>query len=103
MDIKQLFIDYLNNNGWNYDEISAFKNFKRFFWQINWLKTLYYNFKWVKFSDAIKLPIIIGYNVRIRQTGKITFKNKPIPAQISIGVERINGWEDSSQRTFLQI
>ncbi len=100
MDIKQLFIDYLNNNGWNYDEISAFKNFKRFFWQINWLKTLYYNFKWVKFSDAIKLPIIIGYNVRIRQTGKITFKNKPIPAQISIGVERINGWEDSSQRTF---
>lgn len=100
MDIRKKIVGRLKDKKWDYDRIAALKNFKRFFWQINWLKTLYYNLKWMKFSDALNLPIIIGYNARIRQTGKIIFINKPIAGQVSIGVERIVSWEDSSQRTF---
>lgn len=50
------------------------KVFRRIF-QIAYLKTVYFNFHFFSFSDAIKLPFIIGRGVRLESLkGKIHFK-----------------------------
>ncbi len=50
----------------------------RLIFKINWIKTLYINFKTQKFSDAIKLPIIVFGKLKIYSlSGKVTI-NCPI-------------------------
>ena len=49
-------------------------------------KTIYINFKYLKFKDAIKLPILVSYNVKLAKTrGTILIKSKIKFGMIQIG------------------
>lgn len=92
---------YLISKGWDYDKISALINVRKYFWHINWIKSFYYNFKLLPFRKAIKCPIIIAYNVKFKSKGKFILNTKAYLGQISIGVIKIDMWEDNSSKTFI--
>lgn len=77
---------------------ASLKVIKNYFWKINWIKTIFFNFKVLPFKQAIKIPIILSYNVKIKSPGKIIIHNKVFPGQISIGVIRLNTLEDNSYK-----
>lgn len=78
----------------NSDTLFSLFAIKSNFWEINWIKTIWYNFKTQTFRNAIKCPIIISYNVKIKNIGKILFDVKHIhPGMLSIGVIKIIPWE----------
>lgn len=76
-------------NKLSHDELYAFNNLKTFFWQINWLKTIWFNFKALPFKQAIKIPFIISYNVKIRKVGNIELPDSIHTGMVSIGVIKI--------------
>lgn len=82
----------------DYEEICCLQNIKRDFWQINWFKTIWFNFKALPFKKAIKLPFIISYNCKINNIGLIVLKNKIFPGMISIGVVKINSLETNEDK-----
>lgn len=57
--------------------------------RINVLKTLWYNFRYLKLKDAIKLPIFIGGGVKINKLGVIKFMCPIKPNLLSFGVFNI--------------
>lgn len=85
----------------DYEEICCLQNIKKYFWHINWLKTVWFNIKVLPLNKAIKLPFIISYNCKINNLGKIILKNKIYPGMISIGVVRIEALETNEQKTIL--
>lgn len=91
---RKLFIRNKDN-----EELASLRAVKNNFFKINWIKTIWFNFKALPFKQAIKIPIIIGYNVKIRKIGEIIINNKIYLGMISIGVIRINAWESSSDRS----
>lgn len=56
------------------------------FSKINLPKTLWYNFRYLKLKDAIKLPILIGGGVKINKLGVIKFKCPIKTNLLSFGV-----------------
>lgn len=52
---------------------------------INWLKTFFYNFQWLPFKNAIKLPIYIYSNTRIYNNGKIYLSSPISTGMVKIG------------------
>lgn len=77
----------------NYDQKESLRVIKNSFWKINWLKTLWLNFKVLPFKSAIKCPIVVAYNTKIKNVGKIVFTNEIYPAMVSFGVIRISAFE----------
>lgn len=69
---------------------------KNSFWKINWLKTLWLNFKVLPFKSAIKCPIVVAYNTKIKNVGKIIFTNEIYPAMVSLGVIRLSAFETNT-------
>ncbi len=49
-----------------------------YFWSVNWLKTLYFNFKKFPFSTAAKLPVMFFGRVRFQDIGGEIIINGPI-------------------------
>lgn len=80
----------------NYDQKESLRVIKNSFWKINWLKTLWLNFKVLPFKSAIKCPIVVAYNTKIKNIGKIIFTNKIYPAMVSLGVIRISAFETTA-------
>lgn len=80
-------------NNLSYDKKQALRVIKYFFWKINWLKTLWLNLKILPFCDAIKCPILVAYNVKIKNVGKVLFTNDIYTGMVSIGVIRIDALE----------
>ncbi|MBR3883926.1 MAG: acyltransferase [Bacteroidaceae bacterium] len=84
----------------NSDTLFSLLVIKNNFWKINWVKTIWYNLKTQTFKDAIKCPIIISYNVKIKNIGTIIFDVKHIhPGMLSIGVIKITQWETNYKQT----
>ncbi len=83
-------------NNLNYEQKASFRVIKNSFWKINWLKTLWLNFKVLPFKSAIKCPIVVAYNTKIKNVGKIVFTNDIYPAMVSFGVIRISSFETTS-------
>lgn len=82
----------------DYEEICCLQNIKNYFWKINWLKTIWFNFIALPLNKAIKLPFIISYNCKINNIGKIVLNNKIFPGMISIGVVRIDSLETNEYK-----
>lgn len=80
----------------NYDQKESLRVIKNSFWKINWLKTLWLNFKVLPFKSAIKCPIVVAYNTKIKNVGKIIFTKEICPAMVSFGVIRISAFETTS-------
>lgn len=79
----------------NYEKKEALRAIKEHFWHINWIKTIWFNLMALPFSQAIKIPFIVGYNTKIRNFGKIILKKHCFTGMVSLGVIRINPWETS--------
>ncbi len=90
MNIKSYFEKF------NCDQKESLRVIKNLFWKINWAKTLWVNFKILPLKSAIKCPIVIAYNTRIKNLGKIVFTNKIYPGMISLGVIRIGAFETNA-------
>ena len=68
------------------------------FFQINWIKTLWFNFKALPWRHAIRLPILISWNVKVRSVGHICICDPVTPGMISIGVIKIDPWETNNDQ-----
>ncbi len=86
-------------NKLSYDEYYSLSFIKLFFWEINWLKTLWINFVAFPLSTALKMPIIVSYNVKVKKVGKIILSNEVHPGMISLGVIKIRMFETNSSQT----
>ena len=80
-------------NKLTYDQKEALRVVKNYFWKINWLKTIWFNFKILPLSNAIKIPVLIAYNVKIKNVGKINFTGDLYTGMVSLGVIRIEHYE----------
>lgn len=82
------------------DTLFSLRAIKSNFCKINWIKTICYNFKTQTFRNAIKCPIIISYNTKIKNIGRIIFDTEHMhPGMLSIGVIKINAWETNNKQT----
>lgn len=95
MKLRKKIKEYVENR-FSYDTIYSFRYLKSFFWQINWLKTLWFNFKVLPLKKAIKLPFIISYNVKINSIGKIELTGDIHPGMVSIGVIKISDYDSNA-------
>lgn len=89
--------DYFNRL--SFDEKEALRVLKNSFWEINWVKTLWFNLKVLPFSKAIKCPVIVGRNVKVKNIGKINFIGDVYPGMVSIAVIRISAIETNHAPT----
>ena len=74
---------------------------KLFFWDINWIKTIWFNFKVLPFRLAIKMPIVISYNTKIKNTGEIILPDNAYFGMFSIGVIKIATLEANDYKIVL--
>lgn len=81
------------------DKRFARSTIRRYFWHINWLKTLWINFKTQPFSKAIKFPIIVSWNSKIACAGRIILPDNVYPGMLTIGLIFIPNFEVSNHRT----
>lgn len=65
------------------------------------IKTLYYNFKYLKISDAIKLPMIISKTTKISGKGKISINNTK--ETIYIGQKTLSWMDENKEYTKLHL
>jgi UDP-3-O-[3-hydroxymyristoyl] glucosamine N-acyltransferase len=72
--------------------------------QISVWKTLYVNLRYLPFSSALKLPIIISRKVYLKQLkGTIHIKAPIKPSMIKIGFDRVGIFDYKTSRTILDI
>ena len=95
--IKNLLL----KKGWSDDSIESLKVIQKRFFRINWLKTIYYNFRILPLHQALRIPIIIGYNVKVNKLGNINLNTQASPGLISISVIKIDGWESNAEKTII--
>ena len=81
------------------EEIYCIHNTKKYFFKINWLKTIWFNYKALPLKQAHKIPFIIGYNCKIKKIGKIKLGDKVYLGMVSIGVIRIDTLETNANKT----
>lgn len=87
--------DYLDRHGISYERQSGLGTIKGHFFDINWLKTLWFNFKALPLKQALRVPILLSWNVKVREVGHIEIKHPVTPGMISIGVIKIDPWESN--------
>lgn len=73
------------------------------FLKINFLKTIYTNFKFLPFRQAIRFPILVYWNTIINGDGNITILNNVTPFMIQIGMNGLGIVDGRYQRTKLLI
>jgi acetyltransferase-like isoleucine patch superfamily enzyme len=67
-------------------------------------KTLYFNFQYFKWKDAIQLPVFISHRVVLRETkGKITISNEKKMAMIRIGFGDVGHFDRRRSRSIWQV
>lgn len=64
---------------------------------ICFIKSAYYNFKYLPIDQAVHFPLLIGHNVNIKKIGKINFLNDIYPGIFTLGVVKLK-WESSSEQ-----
>ena len=66
----------------------------KYYFQTNWIRTLYFNFRSFPFKDAVKMPVIIFNHTLIRSLkGRITISGPVTHAMIKIGRCDVRNWE----------
>jgi len=68
------------------EKLTYLKQRAKFYWSINWTKTLYFNFKKFPFATAKKLPFIFFGKVHFQEiTGEIVFNVPPERGMFGFG------------------
>lgn len=96
---KKSIRKYIKNK-LTYDEYHSLINIKYFFREINWIKTIWFNFKALPFSQAKKLPFILSYNVKVKSIGKIELTGDVHIGMVSVGVVKISDYSSNSNPFF---
>ncbi|MBO7239542.1 MAG: hypothetical protein J6V23_03575 [Bacteroidaceae bacterium] len=84
----------------SYDERCSLSMLKTYFWHINWIKTIWFNFKALPFKKAIKIPFVLSYNTTIKNIGKIELCDEIHTGMISLGVSRVPGIDSNLNKIF---
>lgn len=92
------FREYLTRHGIDQERQLGLGTIKGHFFDINWFKTLWFNFRALPFRLAIRIPILVSWNVKVRSVGCISILNPVTPGMISIGVIKIDPWETNSDQ-----
>ena len=87
--MRGLLKKYFKAKGYDDEVLVPLGIIRKYFWKINWIKTIWFNFKALPFSQARFLPFILGYRCRIKKVGQIQICGKVSPGMISIGVIRL--------------
>lgn len=66
-------------------------------------KTLYFNFKYFKVKDAVKLPVIISHKVKFENLGGEIELKEIKPAIVRIGFGNVSNYDFKYSRTVLDI
>jgi acetyltransferase-like isoleucine patch superfamily enzyme len=75
----------------------------RYLKSASYIRTVYFNFKFLPFNQAIKFPIILGSCVRFDHlTGKVIINGRVRTGMISVGIERFIR-DDPHCKTFINI
>lgn len=77
-----------------FDQFESFQYAKKDIYNISFIKTFYYNFRYLPFRKAKKFPIIIGTKTRVKKFGTINIPDDCYLGMLSIGVHSIDAWED---------
>lgn len=85
--------------GLAYDQKESLRLIKNSFWRVNWIKTIWFNFKILPFSKAVKCPVLVGRNVKVKNIGKINFTGSVYPGMVSIAVIKIPAIETNHAPT----
>ena len=83
-------------NKLSYDKKQALRVVKNSIWKINWLKTFWFNLKILPLREAIKCPVLVAFNVKIKSIGNIIFTNEIYTGMVSIGVIKIDAFETNN-------
>ncbi|MGN7822198.1 acyltransferase [Chitinophaga sp. 22536] len=79
------------------------KRYITFFRRLN-LKTLYFNFKYLPFSQAIRLPFLISRRVYLKVTnGKTSFECPVRTAMVQIGYEGVGIFDHKKSRSIWEV
>lgn len=90
--------NYLKRHGIDEERQLGLGTIKGHFFEINWLKTLWFNLKAFPLRLAIRVPILISWNVKVRKVGHIEILDPVTPGMISIGVIKITPWESNADQ-----
>ena len=72
--------------------------------QVNWLKTFYFNFHYFSFTDALKLPALVYRRTVLKQMGgKIEIMRKATTGMMRIGIPRIGVQDLKYSRTIWSV
>ena len=67
-------------------------------------KTMYFNFKYLKFKDALKMPILVSHRVLLMETeGKIEINKYLKTAMVRIGFGKVAIFDQHNSRTIWQV
>ena len=80
----------LKKNEWTEEQIVPIRQAKRNFFRINWIKTIWFNFRALPFKQAVRFPFVLAYHTRIKRVGKIILEGRVSPFMISFGLIRLN-------------
>lgn len=73
-------------------------------WDICNIKTIFFNFKYLPFKQAIKFPILVSRRVRVRcAQGSITIKSKIYPGMIRLGMDSCGIFDNKRSRSIWQV
>lgn len=79
------------------------KRYIKFFLRLN-LKTIYFNFKYLPFSQAIKLPVLISRRVYLKAPkGKIAFECPIKTAMVQFGYENVGIFDHKKSRSIWEV
>lgn len=90
--------EYLERHGISSERQLGIATIKGHFFEINWAKTLWFNFKALPLKYAVRVPILISWNVKVRAVGKIEILEPVTPGMISFGVIKIDTWETNQDQ-----
>ena len=89
---------YLISHGFPAERLLGLGTIKGHFFDINWPKTLWFCFKALPFRQAIRIPILVSWNVKVREVGTIRILHPVTPGMISIGDIKIDPWETNADQ-----
>lgn len=90
--------EFLNRHGIDAERQLGLGTMKGHFFDINWIKTIWFNLCALPLGQACRLPILVSWNVKVRSIGKIKIEHPVTPGMISIGVIKIDPWETNQDQ-----
>lgn len=93
--------EWLKRHGIDEERQLGLATMKGHWRDINWIKTVWLNLKALPFRQAVRLPMLASWNVKVQAVGRITIAQPVTPGMISIGVIRIEPWETNQDQILL--